>query len=86
MPRRDGTGPLGSGPMTGRGLGFCNTNVIKYGGIGLGLLGLGYGCKRGYRWFESAQDISKSEKELLEERKIILKNQLDQINKKLEDL
>jgi len=24
MPRRDGTGPMGLGPMTGRGLGFCN--------------------------------------------------------------
>jgi len=23
MPRRDGTGPQGLGPMTGRGMGFC---------------------------------------------------------------
>ncbi len=23
MPRRDGTGPMGIGPMTGRGTGFC---------------------------------------------------------------
>ncbi|MBA7640783.1 hypothetical protein ES703_48454 [subsurface metagenome] len=23
MPRVDGTGPAGQGPMTGRGLGFC---------------------------------------------------------------
>lgn len=23
MPRRDGTGPFGEGPMTGRGAGFC---------------------------------------------------------------
>lgn len=23
MPRRDGTGPKGLGPMTGKGLGFC---------------------------------------------------------------
>jgi len=23
MPRRDGTGPLGRGPMTGRGMGMC---------------------------------------------------------------
>ena len=23
MPRGDGTGPLGEGPMTGRGMGFC---------------------------------------------------------------
>ncbi len=25
MPRFDGTGPQGKGPMTGRGLGHCNT-------------------------------------------------------------
>ncbi|MBD3360477.1 hypothetical protein GF366_01600 [Candidatus Peregrinibacteria bacterium] len=24
MPRRDGTGPMGAGPMTGRGFGPCN--------------------------------------------------------------
>lgn len=24
MARRDGTGPLGMGPMTGRGFGLCN--------------------------------------------------------------
>ena len=24
MPRRDGTGPDGRGPKTGRGLGYCN--------------------------------------------------------------
>lgn len=23
MPRGDGTGPVGAGPMTGRGAGFC---------------------------------------------------------------
>jgi hypothetical protein len=25
MPARDGTGPLGQGPRTGRGMGNCNT-------------------------------------------------------------
>ena len=27
MPRKDGTGPAGMGPMTGRGFGFCKTNL-----------------------------------------------------------
>ena len=26
MPRFDGTGPMGNGPGTGRGLGYCNPN------------------------------------------------------------
>jgi len=28
MPRRDGTGPMGMGPMSGRGAGFCNANGV----------------------------------------------------------
>lgn len=31
MPRRNGTGPMGYGPMTGRGMGYCR------GGYGRGL-------------------------------------------------
>lgn len=29
MPRRDGTGPNGKGPMTGRGLGNCKSKKRK---------------------------------------------------------
>jgi len=29
MPNRDGTGPLGKGPMTGRGLGPCGSGQRK---------------------------------------------------------
>ena len=49
MPRRDGTGPMGAGSMTGRGLGSCTgANAVKYGaGLGLGL-GLGLACRRGF--------------------------------------
>ncbi len=48
MPRFDGTGPLGQGSMTGRGLGKCNPantdeNVIY--GVGRG--GIPYGCGQG---------------------------------------
>ena len=34
MPRKDGTGPKGNGPMTGNGLGHCAT---RQSGRGLGL-------------------------------------------------
>jgi len=43
MPRLDGTGPAGMGPMTGRGLGPCGYGY----GRGYGR-GMGYG--RGYGW------------------------------------
>jgi hypothetical protein len=36
MPGRDGTGPLGKGPMTGRGAGFCGAGRRAGGGFGRG--------------------------------------------------
>lgn len=61
MPRRDGTGPVGTGAMTGRGLGDCNKentettfgnrNFCQNGrgkrfGNGTGLKnGRGFGCR-----------------------------------------
>jgi len=51
MPRGDRTGPLGEGPMTGRGLGYgggYNTpGYTKGPGRGLGL-GFGFGRGRGF--------------------------------------
>ena len=63
MPRGDGTGPLGMGPMTGRAAGFCagypvpgSMNPIPGRGFGMGFgRGLGFwgrGGGRGWRnWF-----------------------------------
>ncbi len=56
MPRGDRTGPLGEGPMTGRGMGLCaGYNVPGYmnGGVNprsRGNFGLGRGKGRGNRW------------------------------------
>ncbi|PHJ36910.1 hypothetical protein P378_19550 [Desulforamulus profundi] len=90
MPRRDGTGPMGLGSMTGRGLGFCTgANAVKY-GAGLGL-GLGLGCRRGLgrgfgRNFAVDQTSSKTQKELLQEQKDLLQSRLEVIDKQLENL
>jgi hypothetical protein len=92
MPRRDGTGPMGAGSMTGRGLGFCTgANSVKY-GAGLGMaLGLGLARRRGFgrgfgRGFVVNRNSSKTQKELLNEQKTMLQNQLEAIDKQLEDL
>jgi hypothetical protein len=92
MPRRDGTGPMGAGSMTGRGLGFCTgANAVKYGaGPGMGL-GLGLARRRGFgrgfgRGFAVNQTSSKTQKELLNEQKTMLQDQLEAIDKQLEDL
>lgn len=46
MPRRDGRGPLGSGAMTGRGLGLCSGENFEELGF---RAGLGRGGARGGR-------------------------------------
>lgn len=43
MPRGDGTGPMGRGPMTGRGLGLCAGLAVP------ALMGLAFGRGRGGR-------------------------------------
>ncbi len=56
MPGGDGTGPMGMGSMTGRGMGYCAgfavpgfANPVGFmGGFGLGY-GRGRGRGRGYR-------------------------------------
>lgn len=56
MPRGDRTGPLGQGPMTGRGMGYCRgTGVAGFltsrFGVGAGRGGgWGGGRGRGWRW------------------------------------
>jgi hypothetical protein len=94
MPRRDGTGPMGAGSMTGRGLGLCTGVNARGYGAGLGL-GWGLACRRGFgrgfgRGYAAVPyainpDYQKSPKELLEAQKDILQNSLDTINKQLED-
>jgi hypothetical protein len=52
MPGFDGTGPMGAGPMTGGGRGFCNSAYTGYYGPGYGRgfgYGRGYGRGRGMR-------------------------------------
>ena len=92
MPGRDGTGPMGAGSMTGRGLGFCTgANAVRYGaGFGLGL-GPGLTCRRGFgrrfgRGFAINEATSKTQKELLQNQKTILEKRLEAIDKQLEDL
>jgi len=62
MPRQDGTGPMGQGPMTGRGMGNCSPQGRR--GFGQGQ-GQGQGQGRGWRrWFGfSNQQVSQPTKE-----------------------
>ncbi|MDD4370764.1 MAG: hypothetical protein EOM05_10655 [Clostridia bacterium] len=95
MPRRDGTGPMGIGAMTGRGAGYCNPAMnatldnqpIYFGG---------YGCRRGNRrqfcvagapgyprnnYLQNSVEMD--EKTLLSNQETLLENQLKQIKDRL---
>ena len=48
MARRDGTGPMGQGPLSGRGMGFCATEAVaRPYGRGVGYGGRGMASPRG---------------------------------------
>lgn len=58
MPQQDGTGPMGQGPMTGRGLGPC----VR-----------GFGFRRGFgrRWFQPNQFVQPVQYSEADEKKIL---------------
>jgi len=86
MPRRDGTGPLGQGPMTGRGMGFCIKEITS--GIDAWA---GFGCRRGFRRRLRGCDYSvnipdETKKSLLQKERDALQKRLENIDKQIEIL
>lgn len=82
MPRRDGTGPMGEGSGTGRGLGICASDkIVKH----------GVACRRGFgrslgRGYAANQGSTEVQKKLFQEQKEIYQNRLKVIDAKLENL
>ncbi len=79
MPRQDGTGPAGMGPMTGRGFGPC--------GLGLGWRkrfgpGRGMGRYFGWSWPQTQEDQVKA---LTDYRKA-LEEELEDVKKEEREL
>ncbi len=91
MPAMNGTGPQGSGPMTGRGLGLCNkaddtvpsfSSGRKY-GLGRGNCGRGFG----QRGFCAAPNATlEQQKGMLSRQKTFLESLLTNIDKQIEKL
>ncbi len=86
MPRGDGTGPTGKGPMSGRGMGYCvkedETGETAY--IGGGTMD---GIKR---WYGKGRCWSYNfpvpDKAMLEREKALLLKRLESIEKELEKM
>lgn len=75
MPRFDGSGPQGYGPMTGRGMGNCNNYGMR-GGRGMRGYGRMWGCcpvvtteERKNMLQEELQEIEEAKKEIEKELK-----------------
>jgi hypothetical protein len=98
MPGRDGTGPLGMRPGSGRGLGPCaGYPTAPYSGCGMGF-GRGRGYRRiatatglpgwiryGYPAMPAAADPAQ-EKALLQNQANFLEAQLEQVKNQLKNL
>jgi len=88
MPWRDGTGPFGEGPLTGRGLGPCGRGFgrgRRFGWRG----GRGWGRGRFYLdepEFEPVVLTKEEQKIILEEEKKYLELELKKIQGKLKEL
>ncbi|MCB2220741.1 MAG: DUF5320 domain-containing protein [Bacteroidetes bacterium] len=96
MPKGNGTGPMGKGPKTGRGLGFCTGNDMagfQYSPPGFGRR---LGTNRGRRWgrgsgfgfgrFRGETHPQVSTETLLENEARILRDQLASVEKQLSEL
>jgi Family of unknown function (DUF5320) len=98
MPGRDRTGPMGAGPRTGRGMGYCGANEQPgFSNQPAGYRGwfnAGYGGRgRGWRYRFFATGIPgwavtepEQETTFLKNQADLLKTQLDAIQKRIEEL
>ncbi len=88
MPNRDGTGPMGQGPMTGWGRGKCNdANTSNSGWFGFGRgRGRGFGAVRGLGWRLNVYGQSQNEENYLKSSIDFLKNQLKALEDRLNSL
>lgn len=92
MPGRNGTGPMGTGTMTGRGYGFCGNGLYgrrNCNGIGFRRREFGYGPRFGSGYgfglkYGFKQDIT--QKEFLLNQKEFFESQIEMIDRELDDL
>ena len=77
MPGLDRTGPLGEGPLTGRGFGPCGRG-----------LGFRHGYGRGYGFRARAMPVitEKEEADILKDELKLLKQEMQDIEKRLKEL
>ena len=88
MPAGDRTGPLGRGPMTGRGAGYCGSGGSAIGfGRGRGGVGRGFGRGYGFRAFETFSAPTREEQlEAMNAQATGLEQQLQRLREEIAKL
>ncbi len=102
MPGFDGTGPMGAGPLTGGGRGYCGPYGSTYGFYGPGFragFGPGWGYGRGFGWSGYAPPYAypygapypyavrpEDELNMLKNQADMIRADLDAIKKRIESL
>jgi hypothetical protein len=95
MARGDGTGPMGAGAMTGRGLGSCvgsRGNVVGGRGVGRGMWmvggrGMGVRNRNFSNVVQQAPEVSaEQEKEFIQNDVKALENELEAAKQRLNEL
>lgn len=84
MPGRDGTGPMGRGAASGKGLGFCTGAYAGRVSVGAGP-GSELGCRLRVRAC-AAQISPERQKDILLMQKNALQDRVDKIERQLEKL
>jgi len=88
MPRRDGTGPMGMGQMTGRRMGICAGNRAGQ-GFGYGR-GMGRACGQDngvqFRANNNLAPLQQDEVSLLKNQAAILESTLNNVKEKISKL
>ena len=77
MPGQDGTGPLGQGPLTGRGLGPCGCGMRR---------GFGRGYGRGFGFRRQVALTKEEEKKILEAELKEIDLEKQEIEKRLKEM
>ena len=99
MPRGDGTGPMGMGPLTGRGMGYC-IGAGYPGSVrgGRGCFGRGFGMGRGMGrgFFGGTAPVfgggfpvpvsAEQEKSVLENQVLAMEQNLAELKKRLSEM
>ena len=85
MPGMDRTGPLGQGPLTGRGLGSCRARAGFRGGFGRGM-GKGFGFRRFAMAPQTMELTQADEKKILQEELKEIELERKEIEKRLKEL